>query len=67
MKRPHTDENNIKVFNILSFIKTTFSFFFQKSLSKCQILSFSVNELLLLVTAISFWAIPSSGTDFKKY
>lgn len=62
MKRPHTDENNIEVFNALCFIKPTFPFFFQKSLSVCQILSFSVKELLLYVITISFQTLLSSGT-----
>lgn len=62
MKRPHTDENNIKVFNTLGFIKPTFPFFFQESLSVCQILSFSVKELLPYVITIYFQTVPSSGT-----
>lgn len=61
MEKAHIDGNNIKAFNTPSFIKPTFSFFFQKFLSVCQILSFSVKEFLLYVT-ISFQTVLSSGT-----
>lgn len=62
MKRPHTDENNIKIFNVLGFIKPTFPFFFQKSLCAKLFFSSSVKELLLYVKTISFQSVLFSVT-----